>query len=150
MLYFAYGSNMNEDELKMRGITILKAEKALLKKYKIALTRNATTRGGGVLDIIPNYDVVEGVLYELNDADRGKIDGKEGGRVGAYEPITVDIETEDGKVLNDILTYQVCRKENPPVASQEYKDSVLRGACKHGLSVEYRTKLKVVLEKKEI
>jgi len=141
---------MNEDELKRIKVSILKAGKAFLKNHKIALTRYAQTRGGGVLDIIPNQDVVEGVLFELHDADRDKIDAKEGVKVNAYEPITVDIETEKGKLLNGILTYQVCRKEVPPPASQEYKDSVLRGACEHGLSEEYRAKLKAVLEKREI
>jgi len=147
MLYFAYGSNMNEDELKKINVTILKAEKALLKNHNIALTRHAKTRGGGVLDIVPNHDIVEGVLLELHDTDRGKIDRKEGVTVCAYEPITVDVETETGEILNGILTYQVCKKENPPAASQEYKESVLKGACEHKLSEKYKTKLKAVLEK---
>ena len=150
MLYFAYGSNMNEAELRARGVTILRAEKAFLKNHKIALTRYAQTRGGGVLDIIPNHDVVEGVLFELSDKDRDKIDTKEGVKVHAYEPIPVDIETEDGKVLNGVLTYQVCKKEVPPPSSQEYKDSVLKGASAHSLSEEYRAKLKAVLEKTEV
>lgn len=149
MLYFAYGSNMNEEELRARGVTILRAEKAFLKNHKIALTRHVKTRGGGVLDIIPDSDVVEGVLFELSDKDREKIDTKEGVKVHAYEPIAVDIETGDGKVLNGVLTYQVCEKEVPPPASQEYRDSVLRGACEHGLSVAYRKQLKAVLEKRK-
>lgn len=141
---------MNEAELRARGVTILRAEKAFLKNHKIALTRYALTRDGGVLDIIPNHDVVEGVLFELTDGDRGKVDAKEGVTVNAYEPIPVDIETEDGKVLSGVLTYKVCRKEDPPQASEEYKRSVLKGACDHGLSEEYRAKLKAVLEKTEV
>jgi len=150
MLYFAYGSNMNEDELKRIKVSILKAEKAFLKNHKIALTLHAKTRGGGVLDILPPDDVVEGVLYELNDGDRSKVDAKEGVTVNAYEPILVDIETEDGKVLSGVLTYKVCRKEDPPQASEEYKRSVLKGACDHGLSEEYRAKLKASLEKRDV
>lgn len=150
MLYFAYGSNMNEDELKKINVIIINAKKAFLKNYRISLTRHAKSRSGGVLDIIANHDVVEGVLYELNDTDRDKIDAKEGVKISAYEPIKVDIETQDGKVLDGVLTYQVCRKEVAPPASHEYKDSVLKSACEHGLSVEYRAKLKAVLEKIEI
>lgn len=151
MLYFAYGSNMNEDELIDKDVTILRTEKVLLKDYKIALTRNSDTRKGGVLDIIPeNGEVAEGVLFNIPDTDITKINKKEGVCVGAYEPVIIKVEDYDGKITSGVITYQVCNKIDAKPASQEYKDSVLRGACEHGLSQGYRAKLKAVLEKREV
>lgn len=153
MLYFAYGSNMNEDELTEIDVKILRAEKAILRGYKIALTHNAITRKGGTLDILyPEGNTVEGVLYEIRDGDKGKIDKKEGVKSGAYRkmPEPLSVVTAAGIVKNGVISYEVCKKISPPCASKEYKDSVLRGACEHGLSEEYRAKLKEVLEKREI
>lgn len=153
MLYFAYGSNMNEDELMDEGITVLRSEKVLLRGYKIALTRFSTKRQGGVLDIIPSQeDIVEGVLYEVPDKDKAKIERKEGVRSGAYReiPSSLQIESVSGTDISGVVSYEVCNKEQSPespAASKEYKNSALLGACEHGLSEQYRRKLKAVLEK---
>ncbi|MCX5693882.1 MAG: gamma-glutamylcyclotransferase [Candidatus Omnitrophica bacterium] len=155
MLYFAYGSNMNEDELTDIGVTILKAERVLLRGYKIALTRFSNKRCGGVLDILSSEkDTVEGVLYEIPDKDKLKIDIKEGLKGGAYRqiPKPLQVETMAGAIRKGVISYEVCEKEKPlypPAASTEYKNSVLRGACEHGLLEDYRKKLKVVLEKRK-
>lgn len=147
-MYFAYGSNMNEDELINEKVTILEGKKVLLRNYKIALARNSEKRKGGVLDIIPSEEEsVEGVLYNIPDEDITKINKKEGVCVGAYEPIIINVEDCDGHTINGIISYQVCEKNDSKPASKEYKDSVLRGACEHGLSEDYRVKLKDVLEK---
>ena len=155
MLYFAYGSNMNEDELVDIDVTILRAERAILRGYKIALTRFSNKRCGGVLDIGPSEgDTVEGILYEIPDEDKAKIEIKEGVKSGAYREILnpLQVETSPGTVVDGVISYEVCVKENPPyppAASKEYKDSVLRGVCEHGLSEGYRQKLRAVLEKRE-
>ena len=149
MLYFAYGSNMNEDELIEESVNILERRRVILRNYKIAVTRNSKKHNGGVLDIIPrDGEIVEGVLYDVPDNDKSKIDKKEGVCDGAYEPITVSIEDYEGQVINDVISYQVCDKIDAKPASKEYKDSVLRGACEHGLSDDYKEKLKNILEKK--
>jgi len=155
MLYFAYGSNMNEDELIDIDVTILRAEKVLLKDYRIALTRFLNNRCGGVLDIVSSAgEVVEGVLYEIPNEDKLKIERKEGVKSGAYKEISspLQIESVSGDAIGGVVSYEVCEKEQPPyppAASTEYKNSVLRGACEHGLSDDYRTKLKAVLEKRK-
>lgn len=146
---------MNEDELTQKDVNvkILSAEKALLRGYKIALTRLSSKRCGGMLDIIPSEgNIIEGVLYEIPDKDRIKIEKKEGVSGGAYKeiPKPLKVKTAEGTLINGVTSYEVCEKENPPPASKEYKNSVLRGACEHGLSEKYRIKLKAVLEKREI
>jgi len=144
-LYFAYGSNMNEGELKERGIMVLDRRKALLRHYKIALSRCSKCRHGGVLDIVSTEgDVVEGVLYELPDEARSKVEKKEGVMSGAYKERLVSVEI-DGRTVENIVTYEVCNKVNPPPASDEYKKSVLKGAKNHNLSQEYMKQLEMVL-----
>ena len=79
---------------------------------------------------------------------------KEGLRNGAYRqiPKPLQVETMAGAIRRGVISYEVCEKEKPPyppVASVEYKNSVLRGACEHGLLKDYRKKLKAVLEKRK-
>lgn len=147
-LYFAYGSNMNEDELKVLKIRILKRRKALLQNHKLALTRHSKNRQGGVVDVIPSEgDVVEGVLYELPDDAKSKIEEKEGVTSNAYREKQVNVETS-GRIIRNVITYEVYKKENPPPASEEYKKSVLKGAKQHDLSQQYIRDLERVLEKR--
>lgn len=144
---------MNEDELTQRDVDvkILSAEKTILKGYRVALTRDSEKRRGGVLDIMSSKDnIIEGVLYKVPDKDITKINKKEGVCVGAYEPIIINVEDASEQIIGGVISYQVCKKIDANPASKEYKDSVLRGACEHGLSKEYRDKLKAVLEKREV
>lgn len=150
MLYFAYGSNMNEDELGKINIKIINAEKAILNDYVVALTRESKNRDGGVLDIVSSKGgIVEGVLFKIPDEYIKKINEKEGVCVGAYEPIIIKAQTMKGKQVSNVISYQVCKKDNPPQASKEYKESVLKGANDHGLSAKYIIELQKVLEKDE-
>ena len=147
-LYFAYGSNMNEDELKDWKITIISREKAILYNYRIALNRYSKNRQGGVLDIVPSKgSIVEGVLYKLPDEAKYKLEKKEGVTIGAYKETRVDIEV-DGRIVKNVITYIVCNKQNASPASEEYKESVLKGAKNHNLSKKYIKKLEKVLEKR--
>jgi len=147
-LYFAYGSNMNEDELKKWGITIIDRKKALLHNYTVALNRYSKNRQGGVLDIIPSQgSIVEGVLYELSDEAKRKVERKEGVTIGAYKEKHIDVEV-DGRIVKNAITYVVCKKEDSPSASEEYKKRVLKGAKDHDLSDRYIEELKKILGKR--
>jgi len=147
-LYFAYGSNMNEDELKDWKIVIIDRKKAILYNYRIALNRYSKNRQGGVLDIDPSQgNIVEGVLYELPDEAKYKLEKKEGVTIGAYKETRVDIEVDD-RIIKNVIIYIVCSKQITSPASEEYKKSVLKGAKNHNLSEKYIRELKKVLEKR--
>lgn len=74
--YFAYGSNLNVNQMKGRGANIFSMDKAKLPGWKLAFTYNSQNREGGVLDIIPgdDDDLVKGIVYTVDRKSLEKLD----------------------------------------------------------------------------
>ena len=144
MLYFAYGSNLDEGDLARfcgeRGFDPLVLEPvgaAYLPDRRLAFTHRSTSRGGGVLDVPPARGrAVAGVLFRVpSDEAVAALDRKEtDGHV--YERFASIVLTEDG-AEQKIFSYQVASSHRlpfvAPVAS--YLEIVRRGYRAHGLDV---------------
>jgi len=79
MLYFAYGSNMNWQQMQERCPSARFFGVALLPDHKLAFTRKSIKRGCGVADAVPTQgQKVWGVVYEVTDRDVIKLDKSEG------------------------------------------------------------------------
>lgn len=77
--YFAYGSNMSQEQMKQRCPEATIVGRGLIKNYRIDFTRKSKTRNGGVADIIEsNSDSVWGIIYKLTDNDFVSLDEYEG------------------------------------------------------------------------
>ncbi len=151
--YFAYGSNLNIDQMKVRGANIYSMDKAKLPGWKLAFTFKSSNRGGGVLDIIPGDvdDLVKGVVYTIDFESLEKLDEFEGREiqdnreVGIYRrqyiPVILgnNCKTVLTYVVNRILEYKK-KTHFPP--SEEYIETVINGAESHDLDVDYIDKLK--------
>lgn len=140
--YFAYGSCTNlesfrktmkeagcEDKFTVLGVGIL-------KDHRLAFTRYATSRGGGVLDIIASPgDRVLGVVYGVPEEAICRIDVREG-HPNAYirlDTVKVYLGWEEVKVF----TYTVKDKNLDEVQpTQAYVQTVLDG-MKDRLPAEY-------------
>lgn len=126
-LYFAYGSCMSEDFARSVPDYVCLGH-AVLKNYRLAFTRYSSSRGGGVADIVPAMgSTVEGVLYQLHREMLPDLDVREGVKSGAYQRISVKVETVLGP--REAWTYEVVEKEQeelPP--TNEYADLILSGA----------------------
>ena len=69
MLYFAYGSNMNWQQMRERCPSARFVGVALLSEHKLAFTRKSKKRGCGVADaVLEGGRKVWGVIYEIDDA----------------------------------------------------------------------------------
>ena len=78
MLYFAYGSNMDWDQMKQCCQAARFVGVALLPDHRLAFTRKSVNRGCGVADAVPDAGRrVWGVVYEIGDLDVGKLDTSE-------------------------------------------------------------------------
>lgn len=96
--YFAYGSNMNPDRVRERGILFKTALGARLVGYRLAFNKSSTRHMGvGHANIV--FDpaaVVEGVLYWLDGpAEMQKMDRFESTPVN-YSRDIVEVATEQG------------------------------------------------------
>jgi len=152
--YFAYGSNMDEDDLRKW----CESEKrpfpdwkllgdACLENYQLFFNYYASRRHGGAANLmeLPDHKVY-GLLFEISeDEDLVTIRKKEG-YPDHYEEILVTVEWE-GKNIDGVTTYKVAKKNEKPAHQKPtayYMDLILKNARKHGFPVEYVQSLEIL------
>ncbi len=137
-LYFAYGSNMDPQEIGRHCRSAHRLGAARLDGFRLAFTRRSIRSGSGVADVVRDGDqVVWGVLYELHDGDLKALDAKEG--LGwAYtrrrEPVVLGF---DGS-RHEAHVYTVLLKEQDPVPpAREYLERMIAAGTRNGLPASY-------------
>lgn len=128
MKYFAYGSNMNREQMKDRCPDSVLIGPASLQGYKIAFTTFSEARNCGCADIIKSSnDVVWGLLYEVSSGDLANLDVAEGHPTD-YRRIQKTVKDEQGK---DCVaeTYEVVTKEANFIKPSEHYLSLMREAA---------------------
>jgi len=140
--YFAYGSNMNWDDLdkwcNTRGYPPIHpgtdTEKGVIKNYRLIFNHFSKSRNGGALNIIKsrNTDVC-GVLFNLSDEDFEKIIRKGG---PAYEQHAVNVILSDGRVVG-AKTFKATSEKKLYPPTSEYLEVVTIGANDFDLGDEY-------------
>lgn len=147
MYYFAYGSNMDEDDLRKWCV---KEERsfpewkivgvACLENYKLSFNYYSTGRNGGAANLMeqPNSKVY-GLLFELNKPyDLETIREKEG-YPKWYGEISVTVACGD-KSINNVTTYKVVKsreKLDHQKPTKYYLDLILKNAQKYDFPPEY-------------
>jgi gamma-glutamylcyclotransferase (GGCT)/AIG2-like uncharacterized protein YtfP len=95
-LYFAYGSNLNMEQMKKRCPDSLPFGRAIL--YNHQLVFKANPRGRGVADVVPvKGKRVHGAVYEVSKEDLKKLDRFEGTPT-VYKRQKIQVETSKGVV----------------------------------------------------
>ncbi len=152
MLYFAYGSNMDWDQMRDRCPSARFVGVAKLPGHKLAFSRRSTKRNCGVADAVADQGTsVWGIVYEVDDRDVGRLDAAEGYSPGraknAYrrEERHVFVDGEESKSLTAAVYFAI-PEENPPRPNKAYKLQILKGANYWHLPQEY---LRDVLERIE-
>jgi len=150
MLYFAYGSNMNWQQMKERCNSARFVSIACLPEYKLAFTRKSDKRGCGVADVVPELgEKVWGVVYELSRLDLEKLDRFEGYKEGRWENAYWRRECQvfqDGgeqKGLT-VFTYFATRQSTPPNPNAEYRALIVSGATYWKLPDDYIRNLEAI------
>lgn len=78
-LYFAYGSNLDLDQMRARCPGSRLVGPAALPNHRLAFAGFSPRWGGGVATIVPQKEgVLFGALYELEPEDVERLDGFEG------------------------------------------------------------------------
>ncbi|MGH8023450.1 MAG: gamma-glutamylcyclotransferase family protein, partial [Limisphaerales bacterium] len=147
MIYFAYGSNMDETRMRKRCPSAQFMFTARLSGFRLAFTRYSTTNRCGAADIISEpHGAVWGVVYQIKDEDRAALDKAEGVAVRAYKPISVEVcpDGDDARRIK-ALTYVVVKREDPhPKPSAEYKAMLVNGAKAWKLPADYIAELEKI------
>ncbi len=143
MLYFAYGSNMLAEQMARLCLGPKPVGPARLHDHRLVFNRLWDGWGGSaVASIEPRADgVVEGVVWEISEADREALDRFED-FPASYTRQDVTVETFDGRLL-PAFTY-VARPQGTFRPRREYLEQVIAGGRQRGLSPEYLASLEVM------
>jgi len=116
-IYFAYGSNLDTEQIRRRCPSAHGICTATLAGYRLAFTGRSGLWGGAVATIEPDPDCTTwGALYTLSEADSAELDRWEGAP-HAYERIMVDAITNDGQVVPAVTYRKRDRREGKPTAA---------------------------------
>ena len=152
--YFAYGSNMDKDDLdkwcdrkSLNRITFLSVKPAKLKDHKLSFNYFSKDRKAGAANIMASDgDYVYGLLMDIADADLKTLHRKEG-HPHSYEQIPIEVETFDGAMVRNVKTYKAIKERElsshqPP--TREYLDLIIKIADKYNFPRSYVDFLKSV------
>lgn len=131
-LYFAYGSNMNLDQMEFRCPEARAAGTVRLEDYRLAFCGNAS--GCGVATILPEEGShVDGVLWEITPECEGSLDRYEG-YPALYGKEMVCVKDKSGTEM-EVMAYTINSpyKERPASPSQLYLKGILEGCRQNGI-----------------
>tara|TARA_B100001996_G_C18269433_1_gene442499 strand:- start:94 stop:537 length:444 start_codon:yes stop_codon:yes gene_type:complete len=86
MLYFAYGSNLNHNQMKNRCSGAKYIKKHILKGYKLCFSHKTNQSVYGHANIVKNKkSEVQGALWNITKNDENELDGYEGVDYNYYQ-----------------------------------------------------------------
>jgi gamma-glutamylcyclotransferase (GGCT)/AIG2-like uncharacterized protein YtfP len=147
MFYFAYGSNLDPDQMHERGPGHRVIGLGALREHHLVFPLYSNRWGGGVSSVQPHHGhTVWGVLYELTEDDLRRLDEIEGFRgpqdqhnIYDREHMTIElVRPDDGSFPRRVRAdLYVARPSNPSPPSRRYLDTLLKGARHHRLPEDY-------------
>lgn len=137
MLYFAYGSNMNQNQMKERcsGSSFRVIGRAKLEGYRFVYDGYSTYRKGAVANIIKKEgSIVWGGLYEIDENCLKSLDSYEGYPT-FYKRKIILVKDDEGKEYEAWVYLRNPKEIGKP--SEDYKKTILEGAKQCNLPDEY-------------
>ena len=141
MKYFAYGSNMLEQRLRApeRVPDAVCLTVAFVPGYRLRFNKKSIDKSGkcNIIQTGSMDDFVRGVLFEMPEAQRNKLDDVEGYGHG-YNHATIEVRLPDGRT-EDALAYVAGPDaiDDKLVPYSWYHELVVAGAEQHGLPADY-------------
>ena len=143
MLYFAFASNMHQDQMKRWCPASRFLRAAVLDGFRFVYDGFSVTWDGAVGNIVKSdNERVWGALYEITERDRLTMDAFEG-YPRNYDHRDVDVKDREGAVYRAMTYFRTGRPLGKP--HPDYERIVIDGAKQCGLPDEYIDKaLRVV------
>ena len=151
MYYFAYGSNLDPEQMSQRcpGHTVVGL--AELREHRLTFPLTSHDWGGGVASVgVAHAQSVWGVVFELTDAHAAALDRYEhfvgpGDQHNLYDRETASVEltrADDGSFPRRLRAMlYLARSANPAPPSRRYLEAIVRGARHHRLPDDYVARL---------
>lgn len=140
ILYFAYGSNMCTARLRFRMAACRPVDTARLAGHELRFHKRSRKDGSGKCNALAVADPaarVQGVLFELPEADIGALHRFEGRGAGYDDHRLTVLRPNRTRVV--ALTYLASADaiDDGLLPYGWYRDFVLSGAAEHGLPADY-------------
>ena len=141
LAYFAYGSNLDQQQMTRRCPGHKVVGRGALARHRLTFRGDGEDWGGAVATIEPDpMNTVWGVVFLLGPEDLRVLDGYEGCRglsdpTSLYDRRQVDVRLVSGQTVSAIAYVMRERAEGLP--SRKYLGAITRGASSHGLPVDY-------------
>lgn len=135
MYYFAYGSNMNLEQMKQRCPDARFLKRSYLKGYKFVYDGHSLTRNGAVANVVKfNKGVVWGALFEADNICIENLDRYEGYPTN-YQKKSIEVKDDQDNKYQALIYLRKPQSEGTP--SDEYRKIVLKGASDCELPKDY-------------
>ena len=123
MLYFAYGSNLNKQQMQERCPESLPKFSAVLPNYKLAFSGWSRTWRGGTATIKPfRGEKVRGAIYEVTESCLKQLDRYDVG----YIHMNVTVFDEDNEP-HQAVTFAKTGQLDESLPSKEYAAVIKQG-----------------------
>lgn len=144
--YFAYGSVLSLAHARewcashaLDSATFLGGTPARLSGWKLVFDVPSRFWQGRVANLVEaEGSAVEGVVFEVNDADRIAVLRKEGVATGLYRELKLPVQVGDETVEASVFVAEAEKRVEPGPASSRYVDALVEGARERGLSQEWQ------------
>jgi hypothetical protein len=150
MLYFAYGSNLDAGQMRLRCPDARFVGRARLDDYRFCFPVWSRIRQSGLISVEAAIgERVWGVLYDMHDADLIRLDQREGydpnrpPSRNAFNRVTVKVARGQSKT-SDAETYVARPGMEARMPSADYLAYLLNLAAARGLPDEYQSRLRDV------
>ena len=148
MKYFAYGSNMALDQMKLRCPDSSLIGPAQLKNHRLDFTRFSSGWNCGVADVIDDpSQSVWGLLFSISKRDLIALDRYEGYPT-CYSRKMVSVFCNE-ELHEDTIVYYVVSKSSFQKPNKEYIDIILNTSYKYTFPDIYCNYLKDMIKKDE-
>lgn len=145
--YFAYGSNMDKEDLnswckekRKPKIEFLSVSPVKLNGYKLSFNYFSSLRKSGAANIMKSdEDCIYGLLVGLEEESIKIIREKEG-YPNYYDEINVEVEKFDGTIVRGVKTYKALKEKERStyIAPKKYYLSlIIKNAKKYSFQNEY-------------
>ncbi len=126
MYYFAYGSNLSQEQMKERCPDSKPMFAATLPNYKLVFVGWSRQRRGGVASIkLFRGERVPGAIYQISERDLRRLDKSEG-YPDSYHRLKVTVFDEDGEPV-EAVTYIKSGQLEETQPSREYLAIIQQG-----------------------
>lgn len=128
--YFAYGSNLNVDQMNRLVGEWHLSKRATARNYRLTFNVHSTKWLGKAANLVPSdrfEDVVHGVVYLLTEEQFLKL-----GRHEGVAPVDIRVELEDGNEIAHAKTFVWNSAAPAGEPSEQYRRTMESGLQQHG------------------